>query len=204
MHPRNRTRLNLEALEDRAVPAAVITPNLLESDVADQAALLRRFAESFTRPATDGLNVVTLAELDAVSATPLPPSLQIFSAPGILSSGSVPQGQPGTIPALPDPSVSPAVDAQGFTGRLVLPGTGVQALVANGAGPLTQAPGLYLVGGSNPQPNDTAMAAPPAQAAEEEAGGAADGFAPDEVWYGSDWLTQTSAQAHRADEQIQS
>jgi hypothetical protein len=41
----------------------------------------------------------------------------------------------------------------GFQGRFVLPDTGVQQRVGLGDGPLTQPPGLFLVGGGNDQPS---------------------------------------------------
>src|SRR5262249_13508506 len=104
MHPRNRTYLRLEVLEDRTTPASVPAPvvatlsqaNLLLSDVEAQAGLIRRLDQSFSRPSTDGVGVVTLAELQAVSSASLPASFQVALLPGLLLLSSTGQAQPGT------------------------------------------------------------------------------------------------------------
>src|SRR5262249_9179661 len=127
--------------------------------------------------------LVNLAELVAVSAVPLPLSVQVVSAPGLLlSSGSATQAQPGT--AAPDQAVL------GFSGRLVFPGTGLQVLVGNGDGPLTQPPGLYLGGGGDQPEEQGAPAAPAGDAGDQAVEVAPDGLAPDEVWVGTDWLVR--------------
>jgi hypothetical protein len=172
------SRLRLEALEGRAVPASLATPNLLAADVADQSALTRRFLLAPSPTPPDGLAVITLAELAAVSA-PLPQSAQVLSAPGLLSSGSGAQAQPGASAA--DQAV---LD---FAGRLAFPGTGLEVRVANGNGPLTQPPGLYLVGGGS-QPDDQGAAAAQGGGSSGDQGDAPDDLGPDVVWAGLDWL----------------
>jgi hypothetical protein len=163
MHPRGqRARLRLEVLEDRSVPASLPPPNLLVTNVEAQSALAEA-SVSFP-PAPIALSATT------------PPGDQVVSGPP-----AVP-----TLPNLP----SPDVDALGFTGRFVFPGTGVQSLVANGDGPLTQPPGLYLLGGGAQPEEPGGPAAAVQGAGDGEAGGADDGLVPDGVWDGTDWLEQ--------------
>jgi hypothetical protein len=92
---------------------------------------------------------------------------------------------PSAAPA--DSLSSPEVAARGFAGRLVLPGTGAQARVANGPGPLAQLPGLFLAGSSDGQPDvpKAPAPAPVVQSAGEESGDA-EGQALDYVWFGID------------------
>jgi hypothetical protein len=189
MHPRSRryTRLHLEVLEDRAVPAALVattttTPDLLQTDVEAQISLARRFAES-SSTAPDGLGVITLAELVAVSAEPLPQSVEITAVPGLVgqsSSSSVVQAQAATA----SPSAVP----------LSSPATGAQALFASWAGPFTSTFGQFQVGGGDSSSEDSgapALPAPgPGLGGGEADGGAPDGHVPDDVWLGIDWLEQ--------------
>jgi hypothetical protein len=87
---------------------------------------------------------------------------------------------------------SPEVAARGFAGRFVLPGTGVQARVANGPGPLAQLPGLFLAGSSDGQPDVPKAPAPtPVEQSTGEGHGDAGGQALDDVWFGiGSWLAK--------------
>src|SRR5262245_50624551 len=108
----------LEALEDRATPASAAATNAAISAVESQITLSRSVA-SLT-------NTVTVAPI-----TPL--ADQIVAGPVVAQTGA---------PFRPD------ISALGFPGRIVFPGSGTQARVATGDGPLTQLPGIYLTSGS--------------------------------------------------------
>ena len=80
------------------------------------------------------------------------------------------QALPGQAPALP-PVIDPG--PLGFPGRVVFPGTGLQARSVTAPGPMGQPPGAFLVGGTGAaQPADPN--APPAQTGLADASGDVD------------------------------
>jgi hypothetical protein len=96
-------------------------------------------------PAVVSSNTELVAGLLQPAAAPLAGPAQAVATAGVPA--------PGQVPASPIDQT-----AFGFPGRIVFPGTGLQARSATASGPLSQQPGALLVGGSG----EAAPEAPPA------------------------------------------
>lgn len=83
------------------------------------------------------------------------------------------------LPGAPLSPQPPLIDQMvwGFPGRIVFPGTGLQVRSATEPGPMTQPPGVFLVGGSG----EGQLSAPDVPAAHAAPAGAEDELTPEEM-----------------------
>jgi hypothetical protein len=175
----------LEVLEGRAVPA-VVTPSFTRVTELSAEVLLLQTSIVSIAPTTAPAGAVTPGVDEVVSG----PAATL--AVGDLSALFAPATGGALSPVLPTLSFRTDVGALGFTGRIVYPGTELQARVANGDGPLTQPPGQFLRGWSAPPSAD----AEPPRAAERAAGAQEAGavaphaVAPGEEGAWPDWAQQ--------------
>jgi hypothetical protein len=160
MHARRHfcRRPCLEVLEDRAVPAVVSPPATLATELNAEIALSQTVIVSIAPP-TVAVGAVTPRVDEVVSGPAATLAVGALAAPFV-------QTRAGALPAdLPTLPFSPDVGALGFPGRVVFPGTGLLARVANGDGPLTEPPGLFLRGLSTSPSADAEQPAPRPSAA---------------------------------------
>lgn len=172
-------RPTLELLEDRSTPAAVggFDPASAAATAAGSQVVAPVQTQTFTP-----VQVVTLGQTQGVSATPQTQvaTQQPQAAPAVIDlqngvaqavgRGAVqaalttlsPANQLAGLGPVNDTGATSPTDFRqslsaqavlSFQGRFALPGTGVEQRVGVGNGPLTQPPGLFLVGGGNDQPN---------------------------------------------------